>query len=275
MRSLSLRIKIKILKVIRKIYQSSFLILKKNKISNYQDLIDLVKNEFESFYFDIGPEHGVLEGLDYEGANTHCTQCLYTLTRLTNARNVLEIGSYHYKTSNQIAKAIDDNYGINSEGVVITFDIIKGGHNNDEQRAIIDNERVVPNFWYPYKTKDTEDIESSKFVYPNHQYENNEIVELNLDILSEVSIKNKIKYYDLIFIDGDHSYEGIKNDFKIISKYSNKDTLIVIDNIWDKRLLDVKKFFDEQKYKKWNFKEFNDKYYSKNKVQDTGILIIN
>ena len=130
MRSLSLRIKIKILKVIRKIYQSSFLILKKNKISNYQDLIDLVKNEFESFYFDIGPEHGVLEGLDYEGANTHCTQCLYTLTRLTNARNVLEIGSYHYKTSNQIAKAIDDNYGINSEGVVITFDIIKGGHNN-------------------------------------------------------------------------------------------------------------------------------------------------
>ena len=116
MRSLSLRIKIKILKVIRKIYQSSFLILKKNKISNYQDLIDLVKNEFESFYFDIGPEHGVLQGLDYEGANTHCTQCLYTLTRLTNARNVLEIGSYHYKTSNQIAKAIDDNYGINSKG---------------------------------------------------------------------------------------------------------------------------------------------------------------
>lgn len=275
MRKLSIRIKIKILKTIRKIYQSIYLVLNKEKIRGYEDLIDLVKNEFDSFYFDIGPEHGVLQGLDYEGASTHCTQCLYTLTRLTNAKNVLEIGSYHYKTSNQIAKAIDDNYGINSEGVVVTFDIIKGGHNNDEQSAIIDNKRVNPNFWYPYKTKDTEDINSSKFVYSNYQYENNEIVDLNLNLLSEVSNKNKITYYDLIFIDGDHSYEGIKNDFKVISKFSNKDTLIVIDNIWDKRLLDVKRFFDEQKYKKWNFKEFNDKYYSKNKVQDTGILIIN
>lgn len=275
MRKLSIRIKTKILKTIRKIYQSIYLVLNKEKIRGYKDLIDLVKNEFDRFYFDIGPEHGVLQGLDYEGANTHCTQCLYTLTRLTNAKNVLEIGSYHYKTSNQIAKAIDDNNGINSEGVVVTFDIIKGGHNNDEQRAIIDNKRVDPNFWYPYKTKDTEDIDISKFVYSNDQYENNQIVDLNLDLLSEVSSKNKIKYYDLIFIDGDHSYEGIKNDFKVISKFSNRDTLIVIDNIWDKRLLDVKKFFDEQQYKKWNFKEFNDKYYSKNKVQDTGILIIN
>lgn len=59
MRSLSLRIKLKILKIIRKIYQSLFLVLKKNKINKYKDLIDLVKNEFESFYFDIGPEHGV------------------------------------------------------------------------------------------------------------------------------------------------------------------------------------------------------------------------
>ena len=29
-------------------------------------------------FVDIGPEHGILQGLDYEGASTHCSQCLYT-----------------------------------------------------------------------------------------------------------------------------------------------------------------------------------------------------
>ena len=40
-------------------------------------------------------------------------------------------------------------------------------------------------------------------------------------------------------------------------------------------MLDVKQVFDELTYKKWNFKEFNDKHYHKNQVQDTGIFIFN
>jgi len=275
MRNLSKRLKIKFLKILRKYYQSLYLFLYKKRLNSYENKVELIKNEFKYFYFDIGPEHGILEGLDYAGANTHCTQCLYTLTRLTAAKNILEIGSYHYKTTNQIGTAIDDNYGKKTLGTVVTFDIIRGGiDSGTEEYAVVTNSRVNPNFWYPYKTKDTNHIDNSKFVLDNSMFTNEEIVNLNKKILRKASKEKGIDFYDLIFIDGDHSYEGISNDFNVISEFSNKNTLIVVDNIWDERLIEVKEFFDNQPYIKWNFKEFNDNHYAKNKVQDTGVLII-
>jgi predicted O-methyltransferase YrrM len=259
--------------VFRKYYQSFYLVAFQKKINSYKNKVDLVKNEFEKFYVDIGPEHGILQGFEYEGANTHCTQCLYTLTRLTKSKNVLEIGSYRYRTTNQIAKAIEETHGLNSNGNVVTFDVIKGGYDAGTGYEI-SSPIINANFWYPYKSGDTEKLDNTKFVFDNSQYSNKELVKLNKNILKEICLDLNILYFDLVFIDGDHTAEGIQNDFEVISEFANRDTLIVIDNIWDSRLIEVKKFFDQQNYIKWNFKEFNDKYFTKNKVQDTGVLIL-
>ena len=102
---------------------------------------------------------------------------------------------------------------------------------------------------------------------------NTEIVSANIELLTTILSGNNIDKLDLIFLDGDHTYEGLKNDLKIVRKFADKETLIVIDNIWDERMLDVKKVFDELKHQKWNFLEFNDVMFPKNKVQDTGIFI--
>lgn len=266
------KLKILFLVIFRKYYQTFYLTIYKKKLNSYKNKVDLVKNEFENFYVDIGPEHGILQGLDYEGASTHCSQCLYTLTRLIGAKNVLEIGSYHYRTTNQIAKAIDDTHGINTKGNVVTFDIIDGGYDAGKNYEIASS-RINANFWYPYKTADTKKLDISKFVFDNSNFNNEELVSLNKSLLKNVSEELKIETFDLIFIDGDHTTTGIENDFNVISEFSDNETLVVIDNIWDIRLIEVKEFFDKQNYIKWNFKEFNDKYFSKNRVQDTGILI--
>ena len=269
--SLFNRLIIKSKKLIRNSYQFFYLLLFKKRISNYSNKVELIKKEFKYFYCDIGPESGTLQGLNYSGASTHCNQCLYTLARLTNSKNVLEIGSYHYRTSNQLGIAIDKNVGKYSEGKVITLDIIKGGYDSGFSSNLISNHRVKPYFWHAYKTKDTKNL--SNLELDSKNMSNTEIVSANIELLTTILSGNNIDKLDLIFLDGDHTYEGLKNDLKIVKKFADKETLIVIDNIWDERMLDVKKVFDELKHQKWNFLEFNDVMFPKNKVQDTGIFI--
>ena len=267
------RLRIKQKKFYRDLYQSLYLMISAKKNLKYKNKVDLVQNEFKNIYYDVGPEHGIIHGLEYDGSSTHCNQCLFTLARLLNARNVLEIGSYHYRTANQLGRAIDKNIGKNESGNVITLDIIKGGYDNTIKDEHIWNHRVKPYFWYAYKTDDTKNL--SNLELDNSNMENKDIVKENIKILNNILKKNKINFLDLIFLDGDHTYEGLKNDIEIVKNFATRETLIVVDNIWDKRMLDVKQVFDELTHIKWNFKEFNDRHYHKNQVQDTGVFIFN
>ena len=99
-------------------------------------------------------------------------------------------------------------------------------------------------------------------------YNNEQISEKNSEILKGVAPEEG---YDLIFIDGDHSYEGVKRDWKHALEVSNKETLIVFDNIWDIRLHGVRLFFDSLETQKWDFDDWNEENKDKNMVQDTGI----
>jgi len=60
--------------------------------------IEFVKDEFVNYYKDLGG-FGTLQGT-YSGASTNVKSCMYALTRMFKPKNVLEIGSWHYDTSN-------------------------------------------------------------------------------------------------------------------------------------------------------------------------------
>ena len=62
-----------------------------------------------------------------------------------------------------------------------------------------------------------------------------------------------------------------KKDWEHALKFSHKETLIVIDNIWDIRLKEVRRFYDDMTTNKWDFEEWNDA--NRTMVQDTGVLL--
>lgn len=59
-------------------------------------------------------------------------------------------------------------------------------------------------------------------------------------------LKNKISEIDILFIDGDHSYKGVKNDFNLYSSLVKHGGYIVFDDYNDdKHSPEVKKFVNE------------------------------
>jgi predicted O-methyltransferase YrrM len=231
--------------------------------------IEFIKNNFKDYYIDKGPENGILQGTKYAGCATHCRACLNTLVRMIKPKSILEIGSYHYESTVSMSLGMD-TYLSSDEGVIHSYDIKEGGYDGWGTTNNLPS-RITPRYWYPYKTDyDEWKFTDSKIVHKDFiNYTNDELYDINGKILKEIAPKEG---YDLIFLDGDHSYEGVKKDWEHAMEVSHKDTLIVIDNIWDIRLKDVRKFYDELKTIKWDFEEWNDEH--RTMVQDTGITLI-
>ncbi len=62
--------------------------------------------------------------------------------------------------------------------------------------------------------------------------------------------------YDLIFIDANHTYEGIKNDFKNYSPLIAKKGIIILHDIMNPEWTGVRKLWDEiEKTKKYKMKK--------------------
>jgi len=230
---------------------------------------DYLKENFYKFYVDNGPENGILQGTKYAGCATHCRACVNTLVRMYKPKSVLEIGSWHYESSTAMATAMD-NY-IGEEGIVHSYDIKYGGYDGLGTAEGL-HKRITPRFWYSYNTSyDSWKYQDTGVVFKDFSnFTNDDIFEKNEKILREIS---PIGGYDFIFLDGDHSFEGVKRDFEhALSIKSKTPTIIVFDNIWDTRLQDVRDFFNTISYDKWDFEEWNDSHL--NMVQDTGVVFV-
>lgn len=81
---------------------------------------------------------------------------------------------------------------------------------------------------------------TKKIVYNNinnlNRYNNYyEYIQGNSNSVNVINRVNKnIKKIDILFIDGDHSYNGVLSDFNIYSKYLNNGGYIVFDDYNDK-----------------------------------------
>ena len=82
----------------------------------------------------------------------------------------------------------------------------------------------------------------------------------------------KLKKFDLIFIDGDHSYDAVKNDFKLSLSLSHKKTVYIFHDIYHEES-GSKKFWSElKKIKKYRLKEIISR--NQNFKYGTGILTL-
>jgi cephalosporin hydroxylase len=75
----------------------------------------------------------------------------------------------------------------------------------------------------------------------NHKY--NLIKGKSQDVVKD--FENLNLEIDYLFIDGDHSYQGVMNDFNNYFKYVKKDGVIVFDNYDDVAWVEVKTAVDE------------------------------
>lgn len=95
----------------------------------------------------------------------------------------------------------------------------------------------------------------------NYCMSNNETTFIKINSQSQgfINYMNN-NYFDLIFIDGDHSYNGVKNDYEI-SKNSGK--IFVFHDIINDACPGVGHFWNELKHNKndtYNFFEFTEQY---------------
>lgn len=134
------------------------------------------------------------------------------------------------------------------------------------------------------------DLEDENSLFRNKFYPRL-IKATSVDAYYDFFVRQDIKI-DLLFIDGDHSYEGVKQDFELYSKLLSENGVIVLhdtDAEYEKTFIvseDSKKDYDRfdgpsklvqelQENHEWNLIKLHNFRILKDKPSSSGITIIN
>ena len=181
------------------------------------------------------------------GLKKYFGQIFIDLVKQQNPKNFLEIGVFTGVTARNVCELL--SLINNKDFFYLEIDLFE-----DFQEAI--SNEVVPefiinkqNFSNPFKSfvynfllrEKLNSLESvSKFL---KKFKNN--IELkkgnSLDILNKIDLK----IFDMIFVDGGHSYETVKFELGVILKNINDNCLVVCDDYLHAEAVGVKKAIDE------------------------------
>ncbi len=236
--------------------------------------IDLIRAEFPK-QFSLkweeltGSEEGRVEhgNLLYRGRPTHCRSTIFCLAKMLSINSMLELGSWHFQSSNMAALAMDE-MSRDETSWVDSYDIIPGGFSMDYIPPT--NPRVRPHYVYPHHSDYDLWKYREKIVYPEFRnMTDNDIFAKNLDIL----MGNKPDGgYELLLIDADHSKKGASLDLEYCKRVAKSGAVFVVDDLYESRLTEVREFFDELPYEKYDWCDWNDN--RDNPLISMGVFII-
>ncbi len=226
-------------------------------------------NNFEEINYDWLHKEQPIQHPIHNGKQIVTYAVLHNLVRAFKPKKILEIGTWEYHSANVMALASDSVQELN------TFDIRSGGYNgnlNAQKRS----DKIRNWIWRPYHTSYDEWKYNNADIKDFINMDNKHIYALNLATLKTITgyyEDNLESGYDLIFVDGDHSKQGLEYDLKIVSEVANEDAIIVIDNILDERLKEVNQVWNDlvKTHHTYDFNDWNLR--EKNRIIEMGIIL--
>ncbi len=181
------------------------------------------------------------------GLKKYFGQIFIDLVKQQNPKNFLEIGVFTGVTARNVCELLSliNNKDFFYLGIDLFEDFQEAVSNEVVPEFLINNQNfsnpfksLVYNFLLREKLNSLESV--LKFL---KKFQNN--VELkkgnSLDILSKIDLK----IFDMIFVDGGHSYETVKFELGVILKNINDNCLVVCDDYLHGEAIGVKKAIDE------------------------------
>ena len=168
---------------------------------------------------------------NYFGKKEYYRDALYNCLVQLNPNNCLEIGTHRGASTGVFQHYID---GYNKNAKLLTCDT---HYWEDRDKKMLHGHGTDVLF-----NKDHKNIKRLIVKSYNKQNDNiDEILEYNKEIIKN----NMIDKFNFVFIDGDHSYNGLKNDFNLINDLISYPCYILLDDCNNGSIYQCEKFFEE------------------------------
>ncbi len=198
------------------------------------------KNKIKKFIMEFAKNDN-WHNIDLSSANLGYAWIHYAFIRVIKPERVLCVGSKYGYIPAICALACKDN----GKGMV---DFVDAGYDQNDKNDI--------NHWGGVGLWKT-DAGREKF----KSFGLEDYIEIHVQTTVKFKNKNQKRNWDYIYLDGDHSYVGVKNDFDMFYKSLNDLGFLVFHDIYTKDLGDLKygvnSFWTKmKKNKKYNMIEF-------------------